>query len=280
MVNYDIPWNPARLEQRMGRIHRYGQKHDPVIILNLVAPKTREGRVLETLLDKLERIRDELRSDKVFDVIGRLFEGVSIKQYMEMAAEDQSETAARELDGRLTKEQVEALLAREQALYGSGGDVARELPRLREDVDREMVRRLLPGYVRQYFERAAPLVGIEITGDPGGCFGLRSATGTGADPFLHVLDAYPERQRACLSFVRPKEEGGAVWVHPGEPIFETFRDVVSERLSDQALRGAIFLDPTAERPYLFHLALVSVVREADRELGEQAQEDLSDWRPV
>ena len=74
MVHYDIPWNPARLEQRMGRIHRYNQKHDPVIILNLVAGKTREGRVLKTILEKLERIRRELGSDKVFDVIGRLFE--------------------------------------------------------------------------------------------------------------------------------------------------------------------------------------------------------------
>src|SRR5205807_6525681 len=103
--HYDVPWNPARLEQRMGRIHRYGQKHDPVVILNLVAPKTREGRVLQTLLDKLERIRKELRSDKVFDVIGRLFEGVSIKQYMEMATiEGRTDEAARELDGQLTKE--------------------------------------------------------------------------------------------------------------------------------------------------------------------------------
>ncbi|MGD9727657.1 MAG: helicase-related protein, partial [Nitrospiraceae bacterium] len=54
MINYDVPWNPARLEQRMGRIHRYLQKHDPVVILNLVAPSTREGKVLKVLLDKLE----------------------------------------------------------------------------------------------------------------------------------------------------------------------------------------------------------------------------------
>src|SRR4029077_4668657 len=135
-------------------------------------------RVLQTLLDKLEKIRKELRSDKVFDVIGRLFEGVSIRQYMEMAAaEDRTEDAARELDGRLTKEQVEALLARERSLYGSGGDVAKELPRLREDLDREMYQRLLPGYVRQYFENAAPLVGIEIVGNPGECFSLRSSNG-------------------------------------------------------------------------------------------------------
>ena len=88
MVNYDIPWNPARLEQRMGRIHRYGQKHDPVHILNLVAGKTREGRVLKTLLDKLDLIRQELRSDKVFDVIGRIFEGLSLKTYLERCVSD------------------------------------------------------------------------------------------------------------------------------------------------------------------------------------------------
>jgi hypothetical protein len=64
MINYGVPWNPARLEQRMGRIHRYGQKHDPVIILNLVAAKTREGRVLKTLLDKLEKIRKQLNAEK------------------------------------------------------------------------------------------------------------------------------------------------------------------------------------------------------------------------
>ncbi len=86
MINYDVPWNPARLEQRMGRIHRYGQKHDPVIILNLVAPATREGRVLKTLLDKLEKIRKQLKSEKVFDSIGRIFSEVSIKAYMERVA--------------------------------------------------------------------------------------------------------------------------------------------------------------------------------------------------
>jgi superfamily II DNA or RNA helicase len=280
MINYDVPWNPARLEQRMGRIHRYGQKHDPVVILNLIAPKTREGRVLQTLLDKLERIRKELKSDKVFDVIGRLFEGVSIKQYMAMAVEGRTDEAAHELEGRLTKEQVEALWAREQALYGAGGDVAKELPRLREDADREVYQRLLPGYVRQYFERAAPLVGVEIAGDPGGCFAVRAASGRGADLLLSVLETYPERQRRCLSFARPAEKDAAVWIHPGEPIFEAFRRIVSDRLGDQALRGAVFIDPDAEKPYLFHLALASVVREADPELPDLAQEEILDCRLV
>jgi SNF2 family DNA or RNA helicase/DNA-binding transcriptional regulator YiaG len=281
MINYDVPWNPARLEQRMGRIHRYGQKAPEVRILNLVAPKTREGRVIHTLLDKLERIRKELRSDKVFDVIGRLFEGVSIKQYMRMAnAEDRADEVARELDGKLTKEQVEALLARERSLYGAGGDVARELPRMRESLDREMYQRLLPGYVRQFFERAAPLLGIEITGDPGGCFGLRSSNGAGADPLLQVLDTYSPRQRSCLSFIRPPEHGAGVWIHPGEPLFEAFRELVKDRLGSQALRGAVFVDPAADKPYLFHLALVAVVREADPEMPDLALEDVLDCRLV
>jgi superfamily II DNA or RNA helicase len=281
MINYDIPWNPARLEQRMGRIHRYGQKHDPVVILNLVAPNTREGRVLQTLLKKLEDIRKELGSDKVFDVIGRLFEGVSIKRYMEMAtAENRTEEAARELEGRLTKQQVEALVARERALYGTGGDVATALPRLREDLTRELYHRLLPGYVRQYFENAAPLVGIEIVGDPGGCFSLRSTGGTGVAPLLEVLETFTAKQRACLSFVRPKDHQSGVWIHPGEPVFEAFRALVNERLGDQARRGAVFVDPATEKPYLFHVALVSIVREADPEFDDLAQEELLDCRLV
>jgi SNF2 family DNA or RNA helicase/DNA-binding XRE family transcriptional regulator len=286
MINYDIPWNPARLEQRMGRIHRYGQKHDPVVILNLVAPKTREGRVLQTLLDKLEKIRKELRSDKVFDVIGRLFEGLSIKQYMEMAlAEDGTYEATRELEGRLTKEQVEAILTRERSLYGTGGDVAKMLPRLREDLDREMYQRLLPGYVRQYFENAAPLVAIELDGDPGGCFSLRNSRTElipfhGVDPLLQVLETYPAKQRACLSFLRPEDHDAGVWIHPGEAVFEAFRALVSDRLGDQARRGAVFVDPAAEKPYLFHLALVFIVREADPQLADLAQEELLECRLV
>jgi superfamily II DNA/RNA helicase len=78
MANYDVPWNPARIEQRVGRIHRYGQKRSEVFIVNLIAGKTREGKAVKIFLDKLELIRKELKSEKVFDVIGRVFEGKSI----------------------------------------------------------------------------------------------------------------------------------------------------------------------------------------------------------
>jgi superfamily II DNA/RNA helicase len=150
MVNYDIPWNPARLEQRMGRIHRYGQRHDPVVILNLVAAKTREGRVLKILLDKLELIRKELGSDKVFDVIGRLFQGISLKAYLEQAVTDEGADQARwSIEGIITKEQVQALKDRELRLYGNDGHVRSQLTRLQEDIHQETYLRLLPGYVLQ-----------------------------------------------------------------------------------------------------------------------------------
>lgn len=282
MINFDVPWNPARLEQRMGRIHRYGQKHDPVQIVNLVAPKTREGMVIQTLLDKLETIRDSLGSEKVFDSIGRLFEGVSLRQYMEQAIVEGVDVVKHELDGRLTQEQVAALAAKERMLYGDGGDVARQLPRMRDDLEQEALCRLLPGYVRHYIEIAAPLVGIEIEGDLDGCFSMQPAASAVVDELHDVLESYPAKLRDRLTVNRPgpgkKDE--YIWVHPGEPVFERFRAVVSDQLGDQALRGAVFVDPTTDRPYLFHLALVTVVRQADPEIPEFTNEDVLDCRLV
>ncbi|MBE2266657.1 MAG: DEAD/DEAH box helicase, partial [Anaerolinea sp.] len=165
MVNYDIPWNPARLEQRMGRIHRYGQAHDPVIIMNLVAGKTREGRVLKTLLDKLKKIREELGSDKVFDVVGRLFEGRSIREYMEEVLTASEVEAQRAVDQLLTPEAVQAIEREELALYGEGGDVRSMLPEVNAERQRTETLRLLPGYVRRFIEEAAPLIGVAVEGD-------------------------------------------------------------------------------------------------------------------
>jgi len=280
MINYDVPWNPARLEQRMGRIHRYGQKHDPVVIMNLVAPSTREGKVLKVLLDKLEKIRKELQSDKVFDCVGRIFEGVSIKRYMELAVTADADEVARQLDGRLTKEQIEALAEREKSLYGTGGDVAKDLPRLRVDMEQEVYFRLLPGYVRQYIQQVAPLVDIGIEGDMDGIFSLRPLQLCAMDPLLSVLELYPEKSRDSLSVVRPSEPKEVIWLHPGEPVFERFRAVASERLADIGKRGAIFIDPSTKKPYLFHLALLSIARKADPELAALAQGEILDCRLV
>lgn len=280
MINYDVPWNPARLEQRMGRIHRYGQMHDPVIILNLVAPSTREGRVLKTLLDKLEKIRKQLKSDKVYDSIGRIFADVSIKTYMELAVLGDPEAIAKELDGRLTKEQVQALAERERRIYGDGGDVKKELPRLQESIDQETFFRLLPGFVRCFISSAIPLVGIQVDGDLGGAFTLRPVKKGSIDPLLDALELYPPAQRHSLSVVRPEDRDTCVWMHPGEPVFERFRELVRNQLGRDALRGAVFVDPTAKKPYIFHLARLTVVRKADPELDELGQEETVECRLV
>lgn len=262
MVNYDVPWNPARLEQRMGRIHRYGQKHDPVCILNLTSADTREGMVLHTLLDKLERIRKELKSDKVFDVVGRLFQEVSLRDYMEQAllGQDGARSVAAQIEGRLTAEQVLALREKEQRLYGDGGDVVRELPRLREQLDREVYRRLLPGYVRRFTERAGRLLGFSLVDNGDNTCSLSADRAGALDLVWSWLEAYPSEVRERLTFERPGKAGEAVFLHPGEPVFERIRSQVLARFEEAAFRGATFVDAGEREAYRFHVAEVSVVR--------------------
>ena len=282
MINYDIPWNPARLEQRMGRIHRYGQQHDPVVILNIVAGKTREGGVLKTLLDKLEKIRQELQSDKVFDVIGRVFEGISIKQYMEQVVEGdaEQEKIEREIEGKLTKEQIEALQARERRLYGDGGDVKRELPRLQANLEQERYYRMLPGYVRHFIEHAAPSLDIGISGDLAEYFSLHELKAGALDTIWPLLEAYPPEARERLAVERPRGKEPAVFLHPGEPVFDRLRDSVLARFSAEALKGSVFVDPTAQQPYLFHLALVLAKRQADASLPALSREETVAFKLV
>lgn len=281
MVNYDIPWNPARLEQRMGRIHRYNQKHDRVVIMNVVAGKTREGRVIKTLLEKLERIRKELRSDKVFDVIGRLFEGVSLKDYMIRAVTDEgTEQSCLELEGKLTQEQVEALEERERRLYGEGGDVKRRLGDQKLKLENEDLRRLLPGYVQRFIEKAAPLVGLDIEGSLDRFFSLRATKAGALDPLWPVLESYPPLKRRQLTVYKPPDPEEAVFLHPGEPLFDRLRGAVCGRFARPALKGGVFVDPNAKRPYLYHLALVSVARRPDPNLRALAEKEILEFRLV
>ncbi len=265
MVNYDIPWNPARLEQRLGRIHRYKQRHDPVVIVNLVAANTREGRVLATLLEKLEKIRKELRSDKVFDVIGMQFEGVSLTDIiMQAIAEDDAKTAVARVEGIFTAEQVRARVEAREKLVATGGDVKIHLERERKRLADEEFVRLLPGYVARFIERSAPLMGARVEGGLHDTFQLTDLP----DPLLPALDRYPEEQRTRLTVRRPLNDSDLVFLHPGEPFFEAYRKYFCERFRAEAERGAVFVDPYCEAPYFFHLAQVAVVRRADPDYPE------------
>ena len=264
MVNYDIPWNPARLEQRMGRIHRYGQAHDPVVVVNLVAGATREGRVLKTLLDKLEAIRRQLQSDKVFDVVGRLFEGVSIKEYIEQTLTDEeSSDALSRLEGTLTEDQVLAIQEKDRSLFGPGGDVVRELDRLNDSVDHEVYRRLLPGYVRGFVQNSASLLNLRIDGDLDSTFRLVPIERRALDPLLPALESRQQGGSGRLTVYRPERTSDAEWMHPGEEVFDQLSASVVDRFRDDGLRGSVFIDPYATQPYLFHIALVSVAQAPD-----------------
>lgn len=283
MVNYDIPWNPARLEQRMGRIHRYGQLHDPVIIINLVAGKTREGRVLKTLLDKLERIRKELGSDKVFDVVGRLFEGVSIREYMERVLADSEAAAELEIDQRITKQHVQQVEQQERTLYGDTGDVRKQLPEVQAKRERSEKLRLLPGYVRRFVEEAAPQVGLEVEGNLDTGFTFQAAQLGALNPLTPIMERYPEDARGIFATRPPngtKSDITPIVLRPGEPIFERFRTHVIETLGDEARRGGVFVDPTASQPYIFHLAHVRVVRRANVDLRPLNREEVIETRLV
>ena len=268
MVNYDVPWNPARLEQRMGRIHRYGQKHD-VRIFNLVSTGTREGRVLTVLLERLEAIRGELRSDKVFDVIGQLFENRSLLDHE--ALTDEGERRARgRIESVLGSAEVRGIGERETSRYGPGGDVARRLPTLQVEVERERYLHLLPAWVLRFVEVSAPLLELEIRGDPNSFFALVPTRSGALDPLLAALEMHPPEARERLRVRRPEDDEPCIWLHPGEPVFDALCDQVLAACETDAMRGAIFIDPRAEAPYLVHLGELAVEETADPAAADAA----------
>ena len=158
MINYDIPWNPVRLEQRVGRIHRYGQEHD-CIIFNFVARNTREGRVLQKLLERLREIRNELGTDQVFDVVGEIFPANLLeKLFRDLYARRTNEHAitdriVRETDPtrfrEITQSALEGLAKKELNLSAIVGKTVEAKE-----------GRLVPEAIKDFFVVAAPETGI------------------------------------------------------------------------------------------------------------------------
>lgn len=265
MVNYDIPWNPARIEQRFGRIHRYKQRHDPVVLVNLVADKTREGRVLKTLLEKLELIRRELGSDKVFDVIGRLLQGVSLTEIiMRAVIDDQADEEYHGVEDLATLEQVRSLEEADSQSRVGDGDIVSQLPSLIAQRERDQFDHLLPGYVRRFLEKTAPRLGVTIAGHLDDRFYLDGLP-------LHLALAMEEAtagRRLPLTVNKPEEDENVLFLRPGELFFDRYSSHFCGRVSADALRGAAFVDPYATEAYLYHAALVSVVRRQDPQFPE------------
>jgi len=265
LINYDIPWNPARLEQRMGRVHRYKQEHD-VLLLNLVSKDTREGRVLKVLLEKLENIRNELGSDKVFDIIGQQFTGKSLTELIFEAVIEGKEAQTRQALEQLNAEQAQTIIAAQERKVEIS-EVRALLQALKAQREMADARRMMPAYVRRFFQLAAPRVGVGMRGDIEDTFWLDPCpAGVQA-----ALATYPQETRQRLTFDRELampdlgHEPQAIYLHPGEPVFEAVVNLFLGRYEHQGMRGAVFLDGEAIEPFIFYLARAAVLRDSETE---------------
>ncbi len=262
LINYDIPWNPARLEQRMGRVHRYKQTHD-VLLVNVIAENTREGRVLQVLLDKLENIRRELGNDKVFDLISDHLAGVSLQKLIERAVlTGEVDEAVAQVENALTPDTVRAELEAERHRVECS-EVRALLDSIQSDLDAAEIKRMMPAYVRAFFEAACQRLDMPILGDSSAIFRLDNLHAG----VQHALEAsYPAKLRDRLTFRRElamppaAAQPEAIYLHPGEAVFDTVLDLCMARCAAEAERGAVFFDTGATEPSLFVLAKVPIIQ--------------------
>jgi superfamily II DNA or RNA helicase len=253
MVNYDIPWNPVRLEQRMGRIHRYGQVKD-CLIFNFAAVNTREGRVLEKLLHRLAEIKDELGTDKVFDVVGEVFpsnllEKMFREMYAKKLTEDNiSDRIVEDIDPerfkKITGSTLEGLAKKElnlSALIGKNVE-AKE-------------RRLVPEVIEDFFVAAGPIAGVHpnpVRGRPH-VFRIGKIPKT-LSPIGEKLECRfgrlgKEYQRVVFDKALLGDDGTLEWVTPGHPLFECVRTDVEDRSRKDLRRGTVLWDLHTKAPY-------------------------------
>ena len=243
LFNYDIPWNPNRLEQRMGRIHRYGQEKD-CLIFNFVATNTIEGRVLQRLLDKLQEIRDALDDDAVFNVVGEVLPAA----HVERALRDH-------YAGRLGSEELEERLLRDvdegrfrnicrNALEGLASKKL-NLEMLVERRARARECRVVPETIARFLREAAPLAplkldfigGLPHTFEPGRT--PASLRRHERDPDWRLPDLATRYPR-CSTDRDAAQQHALEWVTPGHPLFEAVRRHARERATDPLATGATF----------------------------------------
>lgn len=249
MVNYDLPWNPNRLEQRFGRIHRIGQT-EVCHLWNLVAQETREGDVYHKLLDKLTQARTAL-GGQVFDVLGKVqFDGRSLRELLIEAIRygDQPDVRARltkVVESAFDKNALRELLE-ERALAHDSMDASR-VYRIREEMERADARRLQPHYIESFFMEAFKRLGgsvkqreprrFEITHVPASVRNRDRLIGFG-EP---VMPRY-ERVAFEKTLVAPQGQPLGAFVCPGHPLLNAVIDISLERYRELLRRGAVLVD--------------------------------------
>lgn len=253
MINYDMPWNPMRLEQRMGRIHRYGQTKD-CLILNFVAENTREGRVMEKLLTKLDEISSELGRDHVFDVVGELLQPNEIERlFRDMYARNQSEAV---ITDRIV-EQVDADKIKAISESTLEGLAKRELniAALTQDREKAKERRLVPEVIEDFFLIASPVSNVQPKELPGKSKTFRigrlprplQLIGERLEPKFGRLNR--EYKQIVFSRDQAEKDSSSEWVTPGHPLFEAVREDVEEKVKKDLQLGSVLYDLNTGEPY-------------------------------
>ena len=269
MVNYDLPWNPNRLEQRFGRIHRIGQQ-EVCHLWNLVAKETREGDVYFRLLEKLQVVSEALKGE-VFNVLGEVFDGISLKDLLMEAIRygDKPEVRARlsqKIDIALDLDHLKEILKRD-ALAQESFSTDR-LFAVKEEMEKAEARRLQPFFVRSFFMKGFESLGGSIYPRESGRFEIthvpaelrerdRLITGRNRRDLAPVLRRY---ERVCFTkeSVRPVDKPGLAFanmIHPGHPLMLALSDLLLEQHANLLRQGTILVDPAddGDQPSLLFL---------------------------
>jgi superfamily II DNA or RNA helicase len=248
MVNYDLPWNPNRLEQRFGRIHRIKQT-EVCHLWNLVAEETREGDVFKRLFEKLDVERQAL-GGAVFDVLGKVFQGQELRKLLLEAVRygERPEIRARldqVVDSALDRDHLRELLE-ERALARDEMNVSR-VQSIREDMERAQARRLQPHFIASFFIAAFQHLGgtirerepkrYEITHVPASIRNRDRAIGVREV----VLPRY-ERITFEKELISPPGKPMAAFICPGHPLLNATLDLILERYRELLKRGALLID--------------------------------------
>lgn len=251
MVNYDLPWNPNRLEQRFGRIHRIGQT-EVCHCWNLVAHETREGDVYRRLLEKLDTQRDALGGrDSVFDVLGRLFSGSSLRQLLIEAVRygEQLEVRARleqAIDNATDQARIRELLDSD-ALATQAMDT-RRVQQLKEDMARAEAKRLQPHFIEAFFMEAFVKLGGRISVREEGRFEITRVPATIRNRDRQIGHGAPvltRYERATFEKSRIHLPGSpvAAFICPGHPLLDAVIDLVLEQNRALLRQGTVLVDP-------------------------------------
>jgi len=250
MVNYDLPWNPNRLEQRFGRIHRIGQT-EVCHLWNLVARETREGEVFQKLFDKLE-VEKQALGGKVFDILGEAFENKSLKDLLIEAirygeSPEVKDKLNQVIEGALDTEHLREILRR-NALVEQHMSLE-DLYAVKEEMEKAEARKLQPYFIRAFFTEAFQNLNGEMRPREAGRYEVRHVPaairerdrviGESRTP---VLKKY---ERICFEkqLVRVHGKPMADLIHPGHPLMHATTDLILSAHRGKLKQGAVLVDP-------------------------------------